>query len=309
MTKNVTLISDLKLYDEKFISDHLKLCVLWYDEVLLEDIWGMNITDHLLGLNKKDLFYLTDILLPLKSRVPISIINDYKRNCAMLNYYPRWERDGKLYNTYLRPKTAHEYAYNRIINRLRKQYGYNDYIYHMEFLEGHALATVKSVKLWEIVNLEIPCMLQTDEYGQIALNATMLYNNLETVEEAFTLFKLSVPDLTRVPWTKIIELRKKGGFSVLREKLGCILQDSSYNIKNAQRELHTIEQEAINEIIDEYKPKLKRVSIESLVGNIPMPFINPVSILLGAKNIKGEVDKKRKYSWFYLLRDIRSLSD
>lgn len=91
-----------------------------------------------------------------------------------------------------------------------------------------------------------------------------------------------------------------------RCKLGSILHDSGGDLKKAQSELYVLESDTISSILDDYRPNVKRIVIETLVTNIPVPYANPVSIFCNMRDIKTEIEKCQKYNWFYLLRDIRN---
>lgn len=304
MSKNITLVSNRNMFNQAF-EDHLKLCYLWYDEVLLEN-FGKQYYNYIenLNINNRDAAYLTDILIPLEKRVPKCLVEEYKNNVIMAaKRYPRWKDDQKWYNTYRQPKNAEEYAHNAIIKNLENEYGMDDedYMYY----EGTAASAIDNIKLWKMVNLEIPCILQADKYEKIAMEFLLFDKEDGNRNETFRLFEISIPSLVTVPWSKIVELRKNNDFSALRDKLEKIMRFTSGNLEDARKELNILENQAMENILDEFKPDIKNVALEIAVANIPISPVNPASIFLSGRDLIHEVIKKNKYDWFYLLRNIR----
>lgn len=338
MKKNISLVSESALCEDFFQEDHLKLCFLWYDEILLENCLNLY-TSFIkkLDLNKKEMLYLTDVLLPLEKRVSDDLIKEYRKYTFLNMTYPRWQRNGKVYNTYRHPQNSKEYAHNAIIKKMR-QYDkrhdnlmydedlmlaemfihiedllYNEELRYDEALrsnEGTARVAVNAIKLWEMVNCEITCTLQAGNYEKIAIEAALSFDKKsENKNEAIRLFELSVPSLTTVPWSKIIKLRKNNNILSLRNKLKSITESIPGDLKSAKEELNLLEKQAMNDIFEEYRPDVKKVAIETLIGNIPIAPINPASVFFGGKNIICEWNNKNKYDWFYLLRDIRNVAN
>lgn len=291
----------------------MKLCFLWYDEVLFEDIgtydetrWFSNL---LLGedLPKKLLHDLTDLIVPLRSRTSVDMKEYYEKQLG--RGYPRWGTDWEQY-TYPEPETAEQYAHNALLKKIETEWdldGLAD-----EHAEGRARAATDAVSLWQLINKDLPCMLQVNEDEKLAMSAAASFysSNQSSTPDAFELFSLSVPEMTAVPWNEIIGLKRKGNFDQLRKRLKEVTQSSSGGINAARSELIKHEQRATEEIIEKYRPNVKKVVAESLWANIPnIPFLNPVGAYFGARDIKQERDKASNLNWFYLLRDIRKLPD
>lgn len=219
MYKNISLASHELLCDKTFLNDHLKLCYLWYDEILVDNfIFKYENVINELNLDEKDISNVTDIILPLEKRVSKYLIEEYKHYIVTTKYYPRWERNEKYYNTYRKPKNSDEYAHNAIINSLKRKYGmdYDDF----EHFEGKAMFTIGSIKLWNMINNEIPIVLQSNEYERIAIKSKLLFDKkYEKDEKApFRLFEMYIPSLENVPWAKIVEMKNNSNFFALQKK-------------------------------------------------------------------------------------------
>lgn len=313
MDKYRTLISTYTSINDKFRRDQMKLCFLWYDEILFEDIgtydqsrWFSNL---LLGedLPKKLLGDLTDLIVPLRSRTSVDMKEYYEKQWS--RGYPRWGDDWEQY-TYPEPENAEQYAHNVLLKKIEAEWGLDGL--SDEHAEGRARVATDAVNLWQVINTDLPCMFQANDDEKLAMSAAASFysGNQSSAPDAFELFTLSVPEMTTVPWYEVIRLKRAGKFDQLRNRLKEISQSSSNDLNAARSELIKHEQIATEEILEKYRPNVKKVVAESLWANIPnIPFLNPVGAYFGARDIKLERDKASSLGWFYLLRDIRKLPE
>lgn len=313
MDKYRTLISSYTSIEEHFRQDQMKLCFLWYDEVLFEDIgtydesrWFSNL---LLGENlpKALLGDLTDLIVPLHSRTSVDMKEYYKKQWS--RGYPRWGKDWENY-TYQEPENAEQYAHNALLKKIETEWGLDGLV--DEHAEGRARVATDAVDLWKVINNDLPCVFQANDDEKLAMSAATAFNsnNQSINPNAYELFSLSVPDMTTIPWQEIIKLKRDGKFDKLREQLKEVNQSSHGDIELARTKLLEHEQRATEEIIEQYRPNVKKVVAETLWANIPnIPFLNPVGAYFGARDIKKEKEKASSLNWFYLLRDIRTLPD
>lgn len=308
MKASRTLVSISSSIQDDFVNEHLKLCFLWYDEVLIESLFNYNILNKIEGLSYGEKLYLHDIIHPLEAKISKKEIDAYRSIDSLYGRYPRWY-DGERWNyTYREPQNVEEYAYNKLLEYIISKEGFDDE--GIMYFEGATREAVDSIMLWEIVNKEIPCMLQANKYEKFAMNAALSFDmKFENPNTAFVLFECSIPSLKNVPWSDIIKMRKKNSFSSLHIKLGEILNNELGDVEKAKIKLRSMEQEIIDEIIEQYKPNIKKVTVETLVGNAPTPFFNPSGMVLGIRDIKNEINKMEKYNWFYLLRDIQKMGN
>lgn len=313
MDKYRTLVSTYTSIDDQFRRDQMKLCFLWYDEIIFEDIgaydesrWFSNLLlDE--QLPKNLLGDLTDLIVPLRSRTSIDMKEYYEKKLG--RGYPRWGKDWEQY-TYPEPENAEQYAHNTLLKKIETEWGLDGL--SDEHAEGRARVATDAVSLWQVVNTDLPCMFQANDDEKLAMSAAASFysDNQSPVPDPFELFSLSVPEMTTVPWQEVIRLKRVGKFDQFREQLKKISQSSNGGIKVARAELLKHEQRATEEIIEKYRPNVKKVVAESLWANIPnIPFLNPVGVYFGARDVKIEKDKASSLNWFYLLRDIRKLPE
>lgn len=89
------LVSGWGSLGDEFREDHLKLCVLWYDEVLIEYLTPAMERTFIDGLAKRgdigqnDVKEITDVILPLTQRFPRSAYDDLQKKLGCRTY-PRW---------------------------------------------------------------------------------------------------------------------------------------------------------------------------------------------------------------------------
>lgn len=313
LTSLRALVSDwTAITDDAFRSDHLKLCYLWYDEVLFETVGTYDETrffERLVGDEKnatKTIKELTDIILPLSSRVGPDLIGNTLESA--LRGYPRWcSKNFKNY-TYPEPENAEQYAHNRLLQSIETEHGVAHFenIYDIEQAEGWARVAVDAVLLWERINSEVTCMLQANKDEKLAMTAFQQFSSgVSQSPTPFSLFEIAIPSLSKVSWQKIVKLRRNGGISSLRRKMGDAVQQAGTDLNAAKKLFDEIEKNAIDNIVEKGRPKVKKVAIESILANIPGMVINPFSIFFGIRDTLSAAKKRKDTGWLYLLRDIK----
>lgn len=297
--------------DKDFRTDHLKLCFLWYEEVLIETLGQFDerrFYENLLGndASKKNISHtLSDIILPLEKRVDKDLIsNVLDRNEIG---YPRWGRECENY-TYPEPENGEQFAHNQLLRYIANEHGLERFEdgYDIEQAEGRARIAVDAVLLWERVNSELPCMLQTNGDEKLAmLSAQQFTAGKALPSNPFTLFNTEIPSLRNVTWEQVIQFRKSGALKSLRDKFGKSLEAAGGDVNQAKVFFEQSELDAINSIVDISRPNTIRVAIESILANIPGLAINPFSVLFGLRDTAKSFKKDNEHGWLYLLRDIR----
>lgn len=114
-------------------------------------------------------------------------------------------------------------------------------------------------------------------------------------------------DFTKLGWEKIIELRHSDFIKDFRKKIYEWTSNiNTYDDPNKFSEnLKKYIADLKFEIIDKSQPKLKFTTFKSLLGLLPIPFINPISLLSSYSEIKNEYEKKKKYSWLYFIQEVK----
>jgi hypothetical protein len=115
--------------------------------------------------------------------------------------------------------------------------------------------------------------------------------------------------MRNVPWSEIIKLKRHGKVSLLRRKLGEVMLAVNRDVTAANADLQRLEREAMDEIVERFRPEFKTVLAETLWASIPTkPFPNPVNAFLHWRDVTRELKKEAEFSWAYLLRDLRRIS-
>ncbi|EMI53673.1 hypothetical protein [Rhodopirellula sallentina] len=297
--------------DEQFRKDHLKFCALWYDEVLYETIGKFNqdkFIDSLVEnekISRKFIRELSDLFVPLAARVEADVIEELRNSEP--HGYPRWGEKHENYN-YPEPESAEEFAHNCLLERIASQHGVDRITGHaIEHAEGRARVAVNAVRTWQLVNREIPCMLQANPDEKLAMTAVRKYGaGNEEVTPPIELLEASVPSLSAVPWSQVLQFRRDGSLESLRSKISEAMQLAGKNIDAAKRVLADLESTTIDQIVDSARPNPRKVIIESAAANVPGWLFNPASLSIAMRDVSASQKNQRELGWLYLLRDIRS---
>jgi hypothetical protein len=307
-----TLVSATTIFtDAEFRSDHLKLCYLWYDEVLFETIGEFD--DHrffsrLLGDCPENIQNeVTDVLIPLSRRVNLV---DTDTPDDMHRGYPRWGSNQENYD-FPEPENTTQFAHNAVLRRLEAESGVDRFRgIVVQHAEGRARVAVDAVGLWERVNAALPCVLQASAHEKVAMLAAQEYGNQSgPPANAFGLFDTVVPSLRSMTWTEVGELRQRGGFGGLRQKIQEAFEVATGDPQKARAVFQGFEDATTNEIVERFRPSVRNVTVEAILTNLPGLPLNPFGFFTGGRDIAEEVTKRNKLDWFYLLRDMRGSSD
>lgn len=297
--------------DNEFRTNHLKLCFLWYDEVLIETLGEYNeqrFYTSLLGEaadNRKIAHTLSDIIVPLEKRVQKDVIGDLLSRS--MQGYPRWGAEYENY-TYPEPENGEQFAHNQLLQQIANEHGLERFEdgHDIQQAEGRAGVAVDAVLLWERVNSELPCMLQTNGDEKLAMISAQQFSaGKEITPSPFVLFNTEIPSLASVTWEQIIQFRKNGSLKSLRDKFSKSFESAGSNLDQAKMFFDQSEQDAINSIVDNARPKTIRVAVESILANIPGLAVNPFSVFFGLRDTVKSAKNTNEHGWLYLLRDIR----
>lgn len=308
---STTFIGSFRLIRDSFREDRLKLCYLWFQELIFEDAmpWsGRGYLTKLEGwdqLHSRDRGALQDALSPLSDRVPASV---EARQKNMIRGYPRWVDDPSRY-TYPEPETPEQFAHNALLEAFERERGVRrlDGI-EIEYAEGRARAATDIVLLWQEVNSVVPCTLQCTSDERLAIDAMTRFTALPDTEPAKVLFQSTIPSLRHLPWSEVVRLRSTGLFDVLREKMRSLTLAAEGDLDEAKRKLAHAEAEAVEEIVNRARPKIGSSLFEGIAGNIPLPLPipNPISIYSAIKTVIAQNRQDRDFGWLYMLRDLRA---
>lgn len=300
--------------DKDFRADHLKLCFLWYDEVVIETIGNYDEKQFIEGLlqvehDQRALSHaLSDVIRPLDKQLQQHITGDWRSREQ--RGYPRWGDNYENY-TYPEPENAEQYAHNYLLGLIAKEYGVKQFDdgYDIEQAEGRARVSVDAVTLWEGVNAELPCMFQANQDEKSAMTAAKQFVSGSSTQDApFSLFEVAIPSLQDVTWSNVVQFRKNGSLKSLRNKISQSVVSAGADLEAAKSLFDRSEQEAIDAMLENGRPRVKRVAIESILANLPGMAVNPFSLFFGIRDTAAARKRNQENGWLYLLRDIKKVA-
>tara|TARA_R110000850_G_scaffold277143_1_gene423522 strand:+ start:10265 stop:11224 length:960 start_codon:yes stop_codon:yes gene_type:complete len=315
MNTSRALVSHLtSIMDEDFRADHLKLCFLWYDEVIIETIGKYDekrFIDRLLQTEcppRALSHVLSDVIRPLDKQLQEHITGDLLSQVQ--RGYPRWGANHENY-TYPEPENAEQYAHNHLLGLIAQEHGVTKFDdgYDVEHAEGRARVAVDAVVLWEGVNAELPCMFQANQDEKSAMTAAKQFISGSSIQNApFSLFEVAIPSLRDVTWSDVVQFRMNGSLKSLRDKIAQSVASAGADLEAAKSLFDSSEQEAIDAMVEIGRPKVKRVAIESILANLPGMVVNPFSLFFGIRDIAATYKRNQENGWLYLLRDIKKVA-
>lgn len=312
MNTSRALVSSLtSVTDDDFRSDHFKLCVLWYDEVIIETIGDYDEKHFIDGLLKNErnqrstIHALTDVIRPLDKKLQEHITGDWRSQAQ--RGYPRWGDNYENY-TYPEPENAEQFAHNHLLGLIAQEHGVTriDDGYFVEQAEGRARVAVDAVALWEGVNSELPCMLQANRDEKAAMTAAKQFASGSSIQDTpFRLFEVAIPSLRDVSWGDMVKFRKNGSLKSLRTKIAQAVANAGSDLELAKSLFDDSERQAIDDMVEKSRPRVKRVAIESILANLPGMVVNPFSVIFGIRDTAAAFKGSQDNGWLYLLRDIK----
>lgn len=310
MTASRALVSSVAMTtDESLRSDHLKLCYLWYDEILFETL-RPDLEDHsikrLVGdLPRRDLHEISDVFVGVNRRLPEEVTGTISNRLP--RGYPRWGEDQEHYD-YPDPENALEFAHNQLLRAIEAEMGVGRFDgIDVEHAEGSARVAVDAVALWDRVNRHLPCMLQSNAHEKLAVEAVATFQLTEPHASASVeLFQATIPSLAKVSWSEIAQLRRQGGFKALRSKIEQASALAAQDFTAARQIFSEFEDDTVSLIVDKFRPKVRKVALEGILANVPgFPVFNPFSLFFSSRDTGMAIKNASELSWLYLLRDIR----
>jgi hypothetical protein len=305
-----TFVSAYGSVSEGFKSDRMKMCVLWFDEILFEDLGRISRERFLASLpgfdslTARDQSYLLEAVTPVTERVKFHW-SEIRMN-GLGEGYPRWGDNFENYN-YPEPETPEQFAHNVLLRKIEMEKGVDRFSdgWDMQQAEGRARAAISAINVWRTINEEIPCILQARSDEEEALGVVRSFGRKEEPSSPFTLLQAAVPSLAHLDWRSVAEMRRTSKFSSLRDKMEQIYSASEQDLAAALQSLRQAENSAIEEIVERSRPAPGTALVEGVLGNLPLPGINPFGIVLALKAFTKEAQKADLFEWYYMLRNLR----
>jgi hypothetical protein len=314
MKTSRTLISWYATAHPRFAASHLKLCVLWYDQVIIESVRRdlfESLIEKLVRLEadpRTIAKLLTDSIVPLDQAISPDLLSEITQSQMAFHRHSRWGENGENYR-YPDPETPEQFAHNQLLQAIELEKGVSRFQGHeIELAEGRSAAAVSSVALWRMLNPELPCMLQAtgDEARAMAAMA-QFESRLQQAPPAERLLELTISSLADMSWHDIIDFRTKGNMQRLRDKVAEAVDIAGYDLVRAKQILDRFERDAVESIVEHGRPSLAKVAIETILSNVPLgKYFNPLGPLLSAREAFSAYSRAQQFGWLYMLRDIRA---
>ena len=314
MTSHSTFVSSYGMVSESFKTDRLKLCFLWFDEILFEDLGRISREKFLEGIEgfegftsrQKGIFLET--VSPVSECVEIDWMADFKDQARLMERhgFPRWGANHENYD-YPAPETPEQAAHNALLRKIEAEHGVArfDDGYDIQQAEGRAGSAVNAVRRWREIAEQRPCVFQARRDEQDAMSVMSSFGRIENIQTPFTLFEATIPSLAHLEWTDIATLKINDTFRSLRSKFQDVYSANDGQLGAAVLALKEAEAQATDAIIDMSRPRPGKAMIEGILSNLPFPSVNPFSIFISLKGFFSEVQKADHHDWFYMLRDLR----
>jgi hypothetical protein len=115
------------------------------------------------------------------------------------------------------------------------------------------------------------------------------------------------PDFGALSWAEIVELRGDARVSDFRRKLarlsaGDFRYERSNQLPLWQEYVHDLES-----LLVDVRPHATHSAIMGALGNIPMPFPNPVSLLSSMLDFVDNKNRRSDYGWLYFMQSAKSI--
>ncbi len=256
----------------------MKLCFLWFDEILFEDLGRISREQFLKGLEGfeelpfREQGLLLEAVTPVSERIKIDWMADFKDEERLLkrHRYPRWGEQGENYD-YPEPETPEQAAHNALLRKIEAEHAVNRFTdgYDIMQAEGRAGAAVGAVSFWRQLSGQLPCVFQARRDEQDAIASMNAFTWTGPLPIPFTLFQATVPSLAHLSWKEVTALKARDTFSSLRSKLEDLYAAAHGDLSRAVSDLKAAEERATGEILEIHLPKPGKAFAEGILSICP----------------------------------------
>ncbi len=288
-----------------------KLNILWFDNLIIEDVNGRHYLHKIIDSGHIPSHYksfIDDFVIPVSQIDGGKVREEY--HGFSFEGYPRWEDAGKLHYKYPDPENPYQAAHNALLSYHENRCGVQQFDngYDIEQAEGSAKFSVDNIRLWALVNKNIPCCMTCDIRGKIAINE--MINFASGKHESFPESDLIefvgatvLPDVSQLSWKELLEVKRSGDFRFIVDKITELyseIQDFDGVIKNLSDDVKQVSRK----IIIRAKPKPIRSLMELIVTNIPGAMFNPYGVFVGYKKFLSECREASDNQWIYTMFEL-----
>jgi hypothetical protein len=119
---------------------------------------------------------------------------------------------------------------------------------------------------------------------------------------------LRVPDLERLPWNKVWELRCHPKLEAFRKRLSEVAgQNTTITAPEAAREFQSEFMDSLEVFTKLCEPSPLRALGKGFLSNIPLPIpVNPASLVFTGKEVWDARNQNREYGWLFFAIDFKN---
>ncbi len=118
-------------------------------------------------------------------------------------------------------------------------------------------------------------------------------------KSGYTSIAADLPNILEVPWEGVVELRRSSFLQNFRRKYSELTREDKIE------QLFDEYLETLERLADAVRPNTAAEVTKAVLGNLPTPIINPISIGSSVRDIWRSERLKREYGWVFFLRELR----
>lgn len=112
--------------------------------------------------------------------------------------------------------------------------------------------------------------------------------------------EVGIPDVAKLTFGDIVALRRSEFLQSFR------LKYAELSYANEVQRLLDFYYATIEKLVDEVRPHTSKEIAKGILGNLPIPIVNPIGIATSVQDIWKSVKLKREFGWVYFVREMRS---
>jgi hypothetical protein len=293
-TKAYFSANSFQLDNFYFSTQSSKIATLWFDDIIIQTIPGLNESKEILKEEIEDFGLIKEL-----SHDTIQELN--KVIIPLNNYLDTWK-----YYFYSPEKTEDKrllLATKQIVDdKLQHEYNFGlpgDDLFAMSGI-------ISGIETWTELRKSQDVFLIPNLGEKLVLEKMFKCSFQDQGYELFSnIINFKIPDIDEFSWDKVIELRNHHYLKSFRLKMKSLNDFLNQNDSKVVGEIiEEISRKDMIEFVKLLKPAPIKSSINGIASNIPLPIPNPYALYLSAKDIKNQIDFSKKYGWLYFYLDL-----
>lgn len=284
-------------------SKHLKVASLIYDVVILPAD-QKTIVDFNARLAMNFGIPITEInnTFISEKKVSTNLPGVFSKEIdAVLRHFSN--NDKVLYNSFT-SSLKNEFLQDGNFNSLKEMEAFeNEYpLYHARDYGASLMSAMSTAVKWSIISNRENCNFLSSNNSTIIASRYLREQNVKATENIYSNIELLIPSMSNISWAELFEIKKDKRINQFRE----YLNEKIYSNQNSDEFAKDILLD-LWKAFNELKIDAKTEIFTGIMGNIPIPIVNPISIYSSANSIKKAVRINRKYKPIYFLGHINDV--